>query len=40
MVKLSRIFFVFAVSFALCSLAFAAEFWVIRGPGGKMVIVE
>jgi len=38
--KLSRILLVFAVLLALCSAAFAAEFWVTRGPGGKMVIVE
>jgi hypothetical protein len=38
--KLSRIFLVCAVLFALCSVAFAAEYWVIKDKSGKMMIVE
>ncbi len=38
--KLSQILLVFAVVIALCPYAFGAEYWVIRDPGGKMVIVE
>ncbi len=38
--KLIRMLLVLAFALALCSTAFAAEFWVIRGPGGKLVIVE
>ena len=37
--KLNRILVACTLVFALCSLAFAAEYWVIR-EGGKMVIVE
>jgi hypothetical protein len=37
--KFNRILVATALVFALCSLAFAAEYWVIR-EGGKMVIVE
>ncbi len=38
--KLSRIILVCAVLFALCSVTFAAEYWVIKDSSGKMVIVE
>jgi hypothetical protein len=38
--KLSRIILVCAVLFALCSVTFAAEYWVIKDNSGKTVIVE
>ncbi len=37
--KFNRILLTCSLVFTLCSLAFAAEYWVIR-EGGKMVIVE
>ncbi len=37
--KLSRIFLVCAVLFAMCAVSFAAEYWVIKRDG-KLVIVE
>jgi hypothetical protein len=37
--KTPRVFLACALVFALCSLAFAAEYWVVR-EGGKMIIVE
>ncbi len=37
--KFNRILLACSLVFILCSLAFAAEYWVIR-EGGKMVIVE
>jgi hypothetical protein len=37
--KFNRILVACTLVFALCSLAFAAEYWVIR-ENGKMVIVE
>lgn len=37
--KLNRILVACTLVFALCSLAFAAEYWVIR-EGSNMVIVE
>ncbi len=37
--KINRVLTVCTLVLGICSLAFAAEFWVIR-EGGKMVIVE
>ncbi len=37
--KLSRILLVCAVLFAMCSVSFAAEYWVIKRDG-KLIIVE
>lgn len=37
--KFNRILLACSIVFTLCSIAFAAEYWVIR-EGGKMVIVE
>lgn len=37
--KLSRILLVCAVVFAMCSVGFAAEYWVIKRDG-KLVVVE
>ncbi len=37
--KLSRILLVCAILFAMCSVSFAAEYWVIKRDG-KLVIVE
>lgn len=37
--KLNRLLLVCAVLFAMCSVSFAAEYWVIKRDG-KLVIVE
>ncbi len=37
--KLSRVLLVCAVLFAMCSVSFAAEYWVVK-QSGKLVIVE
>jgi hypothetical protein len=36
----SRILLICAMLFAFCSVAFAAEYWVIRDNSDKMIIVE
>ena len=37
--KLSRILLICAVLFAMCSVSFAAEYWVIKRDG-KLLIIE